>query len=94
MKVSMDNLRNRVREIDDLLKETEELIGGAKCISCNRVFSTLEDIKFIKEYGMCIMCDSIRQDANRDMYEEIHNDFGCETSEDKLRTDAYIERGE
>ena len=74
MKVSMDNLKDKVEEIHDLLKETEELIGGVKCISCNRVFSTIEDIKFVKEYGMCITCDSIKHDSDLDLYKEVNED--------------------
>jgi len=74
MKVSMDNLKDKAKEIHDLLKETEELIGGVRCISCDRVFSSLEDIEFIKEYGMCIMCDSIKHDADLELYKEVNED--------------------
>jgi hypothetical protein len=94
MKVSMDNLREQVGKVSDLLRETEELIGGVKCISCNRVFSTLEDIAFIKEYNICVMCDSIKHDADEDLYREVNGGGNPdETTEDKLRTDAYIEGG-
>ena len=81
---------------DELTKNLERLRDFAvqsfdKCSVCGRVVSD-EDREFTQEYGHCLMCDSEMWDLDRQRYIEMNGGGNPdETSEDKLRTDAYLE---
>ena len=75
MKVTMDNLRDKMKEIRDILDQTEVLMKGDRlCPTCNREILESDNIAFVKEYGHCIMCDSVQFDVDRELYDEVNRE--------------------